>query len=53
MVQTWSSKVDLFCKKFVFVPVVEDMHWSLACVCNLHQLKVRLLGLTVLLRSQG
>eukprot|EP00903_Cladosiphon_okamuranus_P020870 g19165.t1 len=38
-VQHWARNVDLFSKKFVFVPVVEDMHWSLACLCNLDKLK--------------
>ncbi|CAN0423066.1 unnamed protein product, partial [Ectocarpus fasciculatus] len=33
-VQHWTRNVDLFKKKFVLVPVVEDMHWSLACLCN-------------------
>ncbi|CAN0524277.1 unnamed protein product, partial [Ectocarpus sp. 12 AP-2014] len=26
----WSKGEDLFTKKFVFIPVVKDMHWSLA-----------------------
>ncbi|CAN0018782.1 unnamed protein product, partial [Scytosiphon promiscuus] len=38
-VQHWTRNVDLFTKKFVFVPVVEDMHWSLACLCNLDKLE--------------
>ncbi|CAN0435907.1 unnamed protein product, partial [Hapterophycus canaliculatus] len=38
-VQHWTRNVDLFSKKFVFVPVVEDMHWSLACLCNLDKLE--------------
>ncbi|CAN0272400.1 unnamed protein product, partial [Scytosiphon promiscuus] len=40
-VQRWARNVDIFSKKFVFVPVVEVLHWSLACVCNLDKLKVR------------
>lgn len=40
-VQHWTRNVDLFSKKFVLVPVVEDMHWSLAVLTNLHKLKVR------------
>eukprot|EP00904_Undaria_pinnatifida_P005284 jgi/Undpi1/1886/HiC_scaffold_12.g05273.m1 len=39
-VQYWTRNVDLFSKKFVFVPVVENMHWSLACIANLDKLKV-------------
>ncbi|CAN0223242.1 unnamed protein product, partial [Ectocarpus fasciculatus] len=38
-VQHWTRNVDLFKKKFVLVPVVEDMHWSLACLCNLDKLE--------------
>ncbi|CAM9925291.1 unnamed protein product, partial [Ectocarpus sp. 8 AP-2014] len=34
-VKRWSRHVDLFSMKFVMVPVVEDEHWSLACLCNL------------------
>lgn len=40
-VQYWTRNVDLFSKKFVFVPVVENMHWSLACIANLDNVKVR------------
>ncbi|CAM9784990.1 unnamed protein product [Pylaiella littoralis] len=38
-VQHWTRNVDLFKKKFVLVPVVQDMHWSLACLCNLDKLE--------------
>lgn len=40
-VQHWSRNVDLFSKKFVFFPVVDNLHWSLACVANLDKLEVR------------
>ncbi|CAM9544602.1 unnamed protein product [Ascophyllum nodosum] len=39
-VKQWSRNVDLFSKKFVFVPVVENMHWSLACLTNLDKIEV-------------
>ncbi|CAM9679543.1 unnamed protein product, partial [Ectocarpus sp. 12 AP-2014] len=38
-VKRWSRYVDLFSMKFVMVPVVEDAHWSLACLCNLDKLE--------------
>eukprot|EP00953_Heterococcus_sp_UTEX-ZZ885_P023458 12893-Heterococcus_DN1.PRE.1 len=37
-VQRWSRNVDLFSSKFVFVPIAEHLHWSLAILCNLHAL---------------
>ncbi|CAN0425074.1 unnamed protein product, partial [Ectocarpus sp. 13 AM-2016] len=40
-VERWSRGEDLFTKKFVFIPVVNDMHWSLACFCNLDKIQVR------------
>ncbi|CAN0051352.1 unnamed protein product, partial [Ectocarpus fasciculatus] len=33
-VKRWSGGQDLFTKKFAFIPVVMDMHWSLTCFCN-------------------
>ncbi|CAN0374464.1 unnamed protein product, partial [Ectocarpus sp. 13 AM-2016] len=36
----WDKTVDLFTKKFVLVPVVQNDHWSLACLCNLDTVKV-------------
>ncbi|CAM9152576.1 unnamed protein product, partial [Ectocarpus sp. 6 AP-2014] len=38
-VKRWSRHVDLFSMKFVMVPVVEDEHWILACLCNLDELE--------------
>ncbi|CAN0587681.1 unnamed protein product, partial [Ectocarpus sp. 12 AP-2014] len=40
-VERWSRGEDLFTKKFVFIPVEKDMHWSLACFCNLDKIQVR------------
>ncbi|CAM9201167.1 unnamed protein product [Chrysoparadoxa australica] len=34
-VQRWTKGAALFEKKFVFVPIVEDLHWSLSVICNL------------------
>ncbi|CAN0505937.1 unnamed protein product, partial [Ectocarpus sp. 12 AP-2014] len=34
-VQCWYGGVDIFTKKFVAVPVVEDLHWTRSCLCNL------------------
>ena len=31
-VERWTHGVDVFAKKFLLVPVVEDLHWSLAIV---------------------
>ena len=33
-VERWTRGVDVFAKKFLLVPVVEDLHWSLAIVCH-------------------
>lgn len=47
-VKKWTSKVDLFGKKFVIIPVNENFHWYVAVVCNLnmipHQLSTISLG---------
>ncbi|CBJ32026.1 SUMO deconjugating cysteine peptidase Ulp2 [Ectocarpus siliculosus] len=40
-VKRWSRHVDLFSMKFVMVPVVEDEHWRLACLCNLNKLEAK------------
>jgi len=31
----WTKDLDIFSKKFVLVPIVEHLHWSMAFVCNL------------------
>ena len=31
-VQRWTKSVDLFAKEFVFVPINESLHWSLAII---------------------
>ncbi len=30
----WTSNIDVFTKKIIFVPVCEDNHWSLCSVVN-------------------
>eukprot|EP00613_Pedinella_sp_CCMP2098_P064502 CAMPEP_0171990266 /NCGR_PEP_ID=MMETSP0993-20121228/276834_1 /TAXON_ID=483369 /ORGANISM="non described non described, Strain CCMP2098" /LENGTH=842 /DNA_ID=CAMNT_0012643269 /DNA_START=24 /DNA_END=2549 /DNA_ORIENTATION=+ len=34
-VARWTKDLDVFSKKFVLVPIVEHLHWSMAIVCNL------------------
>ncbi|KAL1192066.1 Ubiquitin-like-specific protease 1D [Cardamine amara subsp. amara] len=29
----WWKGVDLFCKAYIFIPIHEDLHWSLVIVC--------------------
>ncbi|KAJ3023664.1 hypothetical protein HKX48_001888 [Thoreauomyces humboldtii] len=33
-VKKWTSKVDLFKKKYIFIPINENMHWYLALIYN-------------------
>ncbi|KAF9021077.1 hypothetical protein BDZ89DRAFT_1201013 [Hymenopellis radicata] len=33
-VRRWTSKVDIFSKKYLFVPINENYHWYLAVICN-------------------
>ncbi|THH19095.1 hypothetical protein EW146_g2015 [Bondarzewia mesenterica] len=33
-VRKWTSKVDLFQKKYLIVPINEHLHWYLAIICN-------------------
>ncbi|KAJ3528935.1 hypothetical protein NM688_g7926 [Phlebia brevispora] len=33
-VRKWTSKFDLFKKKYIIVPINEHMHWYLAIICN-------------------
>ena len=28
-VERWTRSVDIFAKKYVFFPIVENLHWSL------------------------
>ena len=39
--ERWTRGVDVFAKKFLLVPVVEDLHWSLAIVCHPGELAKR------------
>ncbi|KAI8059647.1 hypothetical protein BC940DRAFT_313260 [Gongronella butleri] len=36
-VQKWTTDIDLFSKKYVFIPVLEHSHWYLLLVTNLHK----------------
>ncbi|CAM9497083.1 unnamed protein product, partial [Discosporangium mesarthrocarpum] len=38
-VKSWTKNMDLFSKKFVLVPIAENLHWSMAVLVNLHKLK--------------
>ncbi|CAL1712532.1 unnamed protein product [Somion occarium] len=33
-VRKWTSKIDLFSKKYIIVPINEHLHWYLAIICN-------------------
>ncbi|KAI1818175.1 hypothetical protein GGS20DRAFT_393776 [Poronia punctata] len=33
-VKSWTSKVDLFSKDFIVVPINENTHWYVAIICN-------------------
>ncbi|KAK7690319.1 hypothetical protein QCA50_006976 [Cerrena zonata] len=33
-VRKWTSKIDLFTKKYIIVPINERVHWYLAVICN-------------------
>ncbi|KAJ3182706.1 hypothetical protein HDU87_008045 [Geranomyces variabilis] len=33
-VKKWTSKIDLFSKKYIFIPINENMHWYLALIYN-------------------
>ena len=33
-VQTWTSSIDIFTKKMIFVPVNKDLHWSMFVIVN-------------------
>jgi sentrin-specific protease 7 len=34
MALRWVRGVDIFAMDYLFVPINDDMHWSLAVVCN-------------------
>lgn len=38
-VSRWTSKVDLFSKEFIVVPITESLHWYLAIIYNAPALK--------------
>ncbi|KAK9702175.1 hypothetical protein K7432_011381 [Basidiobolus ranarum] len=33
-VKKWTSKINLFSKNYIFIPINENLHWYLALVCN-------------------
>lgn len=39
-VKRWTNKIDLFGFNYVVVPVNENLHWYLAIICNLRNLKL-------------
>jgi Ulp1 family protease len=41
-VQRWTSKVDIFDFDYIVVPINEDLHWYVAIICNLPNLRKRL-----------
>ncbi|KAI0434522.1 hypothetical protein F5Y09DRAFT_234014 [Xylaria sp. FL1042] len=40
-VKTWTSKVDLFSKDYIIVPINEYTHWYVAIICNAPKLDPR------------
>ncbi|KAI5780845.1 hypothetical protein EDC01DRAFT_667432 [Geopyxis carbonaria] len=38
----WTSKIDLFSKNYIIIPICENAHWYLAVVCNLQHLQRKL-----------
>ena len=41
-VQKWTRTVDIFSRDFVVVPVNENLHWYVAIICNLPNLRRKL-----------
>ncbi|KAK9478118.1 hypothetical protein V1514DRAFT_281704 [Lipomyces japonicus] len=37
-VKKWTSKVDIFSKRFVVIPIHERAHWYVAVICNVSKL---------------
>ncbi|CAM0141114.1 hypothetical protein VKS41_004933 [Umbelopsis sp. WA50703] len=37
-VKKWTSKINLFDKTYVFIPINENWHWYLAVICNLNRM---------------
>ncbi len=35
-VSRWSKSFDMWKTRFLFIPIAEDLHWSLAVACNLN-----------------
>jgi len=33
-ISRWTKNLDIFEKDFLFIPIVQDLHWSLAVVCH-------------------
>ena len=40
-IKKWTSKVDLFSKDFLIVPICENLHWYLALICFPHRVLVQ------------
>ena len=43
-VERWTRNVDIFAKRFLLVPVLDQQHWSLAIVCHPGELAKRALA---------
>lgn len=39
LIKKWTKGFDIFQKEFVFVPIEQNMHWSLLCIVGLQYLK--------------
>lgn len=33
-VKRWTKSIDLFNKEYIFIPICENEHWSLAIICK-------------------
>lgn len=40
-VSRWTKRINLFQKEFIFFPINEKMHWSLAIVCNINRVPAK------------
>lgn len=38
-VKSWTKDIDIFKRKYIFVPICDSYHWSLIIIINLHSLK--------------
>lgn len=38
-VKSWTKDIDIFKRKYIFVPICDSYHWSLIIIINLHSLE--------------